>query len=100
MGLSQTREEINARCWELYNQAKLAQGTATDLVTAEGYHVKGELLFGLARYEDSIAAYSRALEIRKSKLPSRDPLIALTMVDLGLPYKRLGQNPPILSTST
>lgn len=103
IALAQTREEVNAKCWKLYDQAQyqqglkllqpiLAQDTADDLVTAESYHVMGELLFGLARYDDAIKAYSRALEIRKKKLPAKDPLLALTMVDLGLPYTRLGRN--------
>lgn len=103
ISLADPRQDAIARCWKLYDQAHyqqgldllepiLAQDTTDDLVSAEGYHVKGELLFGLARYEDAIKAYSRALDIRKGKLPPQDPMLALTMVDLGLPYSRLGQN--------
>ena len=98
---AQSREEINATGWELYEKARYQQGLeliegslganpAEDLVAAESYHVMGELLYGLARYDDAIKAYTRALEIRRAKLPEEDPLVAQTLVDLGLPYKRLG----------
>ncbi len=98
---AQSREESNARCWDLYEKAQYQQGLelvqgsleanpTEDLVAAESHHVMGELLFGLARYDDAIKAYTRALEIRRAKLPGDDPLIAQTLVDLGLPHKKLG----------
>ena len=85
---AQSREEINATGWELYEKARYQQGLeliegslganpAEDLVAAESYHVMGELLYGLARYDDAIKAYTRALEIRRAKLPEEDPLVAL-----------------------
>ena len=77
---AQSREESNARCWDLYEKAQYQQGLelvqgsleanpTEDLVAAESHHVMGELLFGLARYDDAIKAYTRALEIRRAKLP-------------------------------